>query len=276
MEVTVRFEHVLYREEDAIVRIALNRPEKRNALDPQMLEELSRALAHAERAAAKVVALGAQGKDFCAGLDVTTLRPTADPAVFEKMRDAERLIQLFLQMRRMTKPIVALVRGRALGGGCGLATACDIVLASESAEFGYPEIRIGFIPALVSVLLRRSVGEKKAAELMLSGRRITAAEAERLGLITSVFPDEVFEQKSEEFLAELAERGAEALRLTKYVLYHLDGLSFETALRAAANVNVLARLTEDFARGVSEFLQKRESQARSPDQASDPAGPRRE
>jgi len=251
------FERILYTVEGAIARITLNRPEKRNALDPQMLEELPHAFSRAdEDAAVKVVALGAAGTDFCAGLDVTTLRPTADPAVFEKMRDAERLVRLFLQMRRLTKPIVALVRGRALGGGCGLATACDIILAAESAQFGYPEVRIGFVPAIVSVLLRRSVGEKKAAELMLSGRRITATEAERLGLVTFVFPDEAFERKSEEFLAELAGQGAQAMRLTKQILYQIDGLSFEAALRAAVEVNVLARLTEDFARGIEAFSRK--------------------
>ncbi len=253
----VSFERILYTVDGAIARITLNRPEKRNALDPQMLEELPRALAQAEQEAeVKVVALAAAGKDFCAGLDVTTLQPTADPAVFEKMQDAERVVRLFLLMRRLTKPIVALVRGRALGGGCGLATACDIVLAAESAQFGYPEVRIGFVPAIVSVLLRRSVGEKKAAELMLSGRRITAAEAERFGLVTFVFPDDAFEQKSEEVLAELAKQGAQAMRLTKQILYQIDGLSFEAALRAAVDVNVLARLTEDFARGVAEFLRK--------------------
>ncbi len=251
------FDRVLYRVEKAIARITLNRPEKRNALDPWTLEELRHAFARAEEeAAVKIVALGGAGRDFCAGLDLTTLQPAAEPAVFEKMRDAERLVQLFLQMRRMTKPIVALVRGRALGGGCGLATACDIVLAAESAEFGYPEIRIGFVPAIVSVLLRRSVGEKKAAELMLSGRRITAVEAERLGLVTFVFPDTAFEQRCEEQLAELAAQGAQAMRLTKQILYQIDGLSFEAALRAAVDVNVLARLTEDFARGVAAFLHK--------------------
>lgn len=251
------FDRVLYSVENAIARITLNRPEKRNALDPQTLEELPQALARAEEeAAVKVVALAGAGKDFCAGLDLTTLRQAAEPAVFEKMQDAERLVRLFLQMRRMTKPIVALVRGRALGGGCGLATACDIVLAAESAEFGYPEIRIGFVPAIVSVLLRRSVGEKKAAELMLSGRRITAVEAERLGLVTFVFPDAAFEQKCEEKLAELAAQGAQAMRLTKQILYQIDGLNFEAALRAAVDVNVLARLTEDFAQGVAAFLHK--------------------
>jgi len=254
---SLSFDRIRYVADGTVARITLNRPEKRNALDPLMLEELRRAFAHAEEeAAVKVLALGAAGTDFCAGLDVTTLRQTADPAVFEKMRDAERLVQLFLLMRRMTKPIVALVRGRALGGGCGLATACDVVLAAESAQFGYPEIRIGFVPAIVSVLLRRSVGEKKAAELMLSGRRITAAEAERLGLVTFVFPDAAFEQKCEEFLAELAERSAQAMRLTKQILYQIDGLGFEAALRAAVDVNVLARLTEDFARGIEDFLRK--------------------
>jgi methylglutaconyl-CoA hydratase len=257
MTTSTPLERVLYSVENAIARIALHRPEKRNALDPPMLEGLRRALARAEEdAAVKVIALGAVGNDFCAGLDVTTLQQTADPAVFEKMRDAERLVQLFLEMRRMTKPIVALVRGRALGGGCGLATACDIVLAAESAEFGYPEVRIGFVPAIVSVLLRRSVGEKKAAELMLSGRRIPASEAERLGLVSRVFPDAEFETKSEEFLAHLAQQGAQAMRLTKQILYQIDGVSFEAALRAAVDVNVLARLTEDFARGVAAFLRK--------------------
>lgn len=174
----------------------------------------------------------------------------------ENLEDVDALAALFHLPRTMRKPVVALVRGRALAGGCGLATACDLVLAAESAQFGYPEVRIGFVPAMVMAILRRNVGEKRAFELIARGEPIGAAEAERLGLVNRVFADDAFAAETDAYLADLAERSASAVQLSKRLLYHADGMGFEAALRAGADVNVVARTTDDLKEGVRRFLEK--------------------
>jgi methylglutaconyl-CoA hydratase len=156
----------------------------------------------------------------------------------------------------MGKPVVALVRGRALAGGCGLATACDLVLAAASARFGYPEVRIGFVPAMVMAILRRSVPEKRAFELIVRGSPVSAAEAERIGLINHAFADDAFDAEAAAVLQELAERSASAVRLSKRLLYNSDGMGFDAAIRAGADVNVVARMTDDMRAGVARFLDR--------------------
>jgi methylglutaconyl-CoA hydratase len=151
--------------------------------------------------------------------------------------------------------VVAVVRGRALAGGAGLAAACDMVLASESASFGYPETRIGFVPAMVTAIVRRNVSEKRAFELLVRGGTLTAAEAERIGLVNQVFPDETFSAEVDAVLADLAERSPSAVQLTKRLLYNTDAMGFEQALRAGADVNVVARATDDMRAGVARFLE---------------------
>ncbi len=159
-------------------------------------------------------------------------------------------------LRRMEKPVVALVHGRALAGGCGLATACDLILASEDAQFGYPEVKLGFVPAMVMAILRRLVGEKVAFELVALGDTIDAEEAHRLGLVNRVYGREEFEDRGGELLTRLARRSASALALSKRLLYQIDGASFESAIRAGAEVNALARLTDDCQEGIRRFLDR--------------------
>jgi methylglutaconyl-CoA hydratase len=156
----------------------------------------------------------------------------------------------------MRKPVVACVRGRALAGGCGLATACDLVLAAETAEFGYPEVKIGFVPAMVMAILRRNVSEKRAFDLVVRAQPIAAAEAERIGLINQVWPDTDFDRMRDEYLADLAGRSASAVQLSKRLLYHADGMGFEAALRSGADMNVVARMTDDMKAGVARFLER--------------------
>ena len=146
--------------------------------------------------------------------------------------------------------------GRALAGGCGLATACDVVLAADTAEFGYPEVRIGFVPAMVMAILRRNVSEKRAFELIVAGQPIAAAEAERIGLINHAWPDTDFDRQRDLFVADLAARSPSAVQLSKRLLYHADGMGFEAALRSGADVNVVARMTEDMKAGVARFLER--------------------
>ena len=248
---------LLVRREGAVARLVLNRPEKRNALNAELVAALKEALRAADAdEGVRVVAVEGAGADFCSGADLSALRRIAGASAMENLEDVDALAELFALPRRMAKPVVALVRGRALAGGCGLATACDLVLAAESAQFGYPEVRIGFVPAMVMAILRRNVSEKRAFELIVRGTPVSAAEAERMGLVNHVFPDDAFDAESTAFLGELAERSASAVRLSKRLLYNSDGMTFDAALRAGADVNVVARMTEDLQAGVARFLER--------------------
>lgn len=251
------FHKLLYSIDRNIARITLNRPDKRNALDDEMIGELRSALhASSDDASVHVVLLTGAGKDFCSGADLAGLKRIADAGVMENIADARRLADLFLEMRRHPRPIVAAVRGRALAGGCGIASAADIVIASESAQFGYPETKIGFVPAMVMAILRRSVSEKRAFELLVSGELVPARTALEIGMINRVFDEGVFENEVESYVAQLATRSVSALALTKSLLYQTDASSFEAALNAGVQVNALARMTEDCRRGIDQFLKK--------------------
>jgi methylglutaconyl-CoA hydratase len=165
-------------------------------------------------------------------------------------------MELFALIRRVRVPVVAAVHGRALAGGAGLATACDIVLASRSARFGYPEVKIGFVPAMVMAILRRSVSEKRAFELATRGAEISAEEAERIGLINHVFDDEKFEEEVNSYLSPFKKISRSAMMLTKRLLYQMDGMTFDSALQSGVDINTIARMTEDCQSGIARFLKK--------------------
>jgi len=240
-----------------IARIMLDRPERRNALDRALVEELTVSLAAAQADKnVRVIAINGAGPDFCAGADLRELQQAVEAGPEASLAEAQALGDLFLLIRRLEKPVVALVHGRALAGGAGLATACDLVLASADARLGYPEVRLGFVPAMVMAILRRSVGEKRAFELVALGDSIDADTASRYGLVNRVFPSETFRQEATAFLETLASRSASALALSKRLLYQIDGASFEAAIREGAQVNVIARLTDDCRDGVRRFLER--------------------
>ncbi|MEJ2218458.1 MAG: enoyl-CoA hydratase-related protein [Gemmatimonadota bacterium] len=253
------FDRIRYETDDAgVATITLDRPEKRNALDARTVAELREALAVADGAEhVRVVMLRGAGPDFCAGADLAELeRMAGDGDPLRNLADARALGDLFIEMRRHPLPIVAAVHGNAIAGGAGLATACDLILARDDAVFGYPEVHLGFVPAMVMAILRRSVSEKVAFELVVRGDRISAAEAERLGLVNRVLGHEDFEGEVREYGAGLAARSSSAVRLIKRLLYGMDGLSFEEAIARGAEVNVLARLTDDARDGVRRFLKR--------------------
>jgi methylglutaconyl-CoA hydratase len=242
----------------AIGRVIMTRAEKKNALDRRMTDELFAALAQFEAdPACRVIHLGAEGDDFCAGADLDALEQSIDAGAEEHRADAEALGRVFLAIRALMKPVVCTVRGRAIAGGAGLATACDLVLAHEGAEFGYPEVRVGFVPALVMTMLRRAVGEKHAADLVLTGRIISAEEAERIGLVSRVVPAATFDDDINATLEQISQSPATSLALTKWLFYKLDALSFEDGIAAGVVTNVEARATEDFKAGVRRFTQKK-------------------
>ncbi|HMF57026.1 MAG TPA: enoyl-CoA hydratase-related protein [Pyrinomonadaceae bacterium] len=248
---------VLYTVEGAVALVTLNRPEKRNALNESLVEGLKDALSMAnETENVRVVCITGAGADFCSGADLAALQKISRNSVTENLDDARSLMELFALIRRLRVPVVAAVRGRALAGGCGLATACDIVLASGSARFGYPEVKIGFVPAMVMAILRRNVSEKRAFELIALGAEIGAEDAERFGLVNHVFDDEAFETEVETYLQSFEKVSGSAVQLSKRLLYQIDGLTFDAALETGAEVNAIARMTEDCQNGIARFLKK--------------------
>jgi methylglutaconyl-CoA hydratase len=230
----------------AVATVTLNRPEKRNALNPELIAALDEAFTKAENdERVRVILLNANGKDFCAGADLAHLEKTLDWSHDELVADAMQLGNLFIHMRVLPKPIVAAVHGNALAGGCGLATACDIVLASEDAHFGYPEVHIGFVPAMVMAMLIRNVGEKVAFELVATGRKLDANEAQEKGLISHELGCEPLEQEARSYCSDLAIRSGRSLALSKKLLYALGELSFVEGVEEGAQVNATARVSED-------------------------------
>ena len=245
--------------EGLIGRITLARPEKKNALDRQTAEELAQALFALSEAPVRVVAIEGQGSDFCAGADLSALEGMLDAPRQEHIDDAKALGHVFHTIRRMDKPVVALVRGRAYAGGAGLATACDIVLAHEEARFAYPEVTIGFVPAMVMTMLRRCVGEKQAFDLVSSGRVLKAEEAKSMGLVSRVFAAREFDQLSQSVLNQLAEQSPSAMAATKTLFYKLDDLGFLDGISAGIVANADARATPAFREGVKRFINRKDT-----------------
>lgn len=248
---------ILYQVDGAVARVTLNRPEKRNALNDALVAGLKSALRQAnDDEAVRVVVITGAGEDFCSGADLLALRKISEAPLAENLNDARSLMELFSLMRRVNVPIVAAVRGRALAGGCGLATACDIVLSSANARFGYPEVKIGFVPAMVMAILRRNISEKRAFELITRGAEIGAEDAKEFGLVNQVFEDENFESHVDTYARGFEKMSKSAVALTKALLYQMDGMAFSDALEAGVDVNVIARMTKDCQKGIASFLKR--------------------
>jgi methylglutaconyl-CoA hydratase len=238
-----------------ILSITLNRPEKRNALDTASVELLHQFLEQADLDAnVRVVVIRGAGKDFCAGADLDELLASADQTPEQNEASAHRLGQVFERMRALPKPVLALVQGRALAGGAGLAMACDLVLAADTSQMGYPEIQRGFVPAMVATLLHRAVGEKIALDLILTGRLLGAEEARATGLISRAVSAGELENEGTALALRLAGSSATALALTKRVFFEQEGKSFAEGIKLGAKVNAVARGTPDFRTSIASFL----------------------
>ena len=248
---------VLYSVDGAVARLTLNRPDKRNALNDALIAGIKEGL---KKAAGdehvRAVVISGAGKDFCSGADLSALQKIAGASVAENSEDARSVLELFLLIRQLQVPVIAAVTGRALAGGCGLASACDLVLAAESARFGYPEVKIGFVPSMVMAILRRNVSEKRAFELITRGEEISAQQAKEMGLINQVFSDETFAAEVDAYAKRFEQLSKQAISLTKVLLYQMDGLAFPEALETGADVNVIARMTEDCQKGIAKFVHK--------------------
>ena len=239
-------------------RIELRRGRKRNALSRRLVEGLAGALREAAcDPESRVVAICGEGSDFSAGADLVELAESRELSREERLEDAMRLGELFKQIRNHPRPVVATVRGRALGGGCGLAIACDAVLASDDARFGFPELHIGFVPALVMAMLRRKLPETRIFDLVATGKPVSAARAAEIGLITKVFPGESFDSGAAEYLRDLAGRPPGAMNATRKLLAESDGLSFDDAMALGAHVNAEARESDELRDGLARFFRRR-------------------
>ena len=242
---------------DGVLTVTLNRPDKKNALNGAMVEALHAALDRADfDAGVRVVVLQGAGDDFCAGADLEELLASADRTPAENEAAALRLGQVFVRMRAVPKPVVAAVRGRALAGGAGLALACDIVVLDESAELGFPEVRRGFVPAMVMSLVRRAVGEKVAMDLVATGRVVAAGEACDLGLASRVYSRQQFPEALSALVADLRAADPSALALTKQLFHELDGTGFAESVALGARVNAAARETPGFRAAIAAFLRR--------------------
>ncbi len=246
--------------EGEVAIITLNRPEKRNAISTEMIEELLAALDEVESSGARVVILTGAGKAFCSGMDLEGLRAIASQTPEEHLEDSRRMAKMFRRVYSFPLPIIAAVNGAALAGGCGLATLADFTLAVPEAKFGYTEVRIGFVPAIVSVFLRRQIGEKRARDLLLSGRVFDAAEAQAVGLVTRLEPAEKLLEAAKELAATLVASSPASLARTKRVLLCSQDEEMEHDLEAAIHENADVRSTADFREGLSAFLEKRAPQ----------------
>ncbi len=241
-----------------IALITLNRPEKRNAISAAMIAELMSALADLESGRERVVIITGAGKAFCAGMDLDALKALAAQSPEQNLADARRTAALFRRLWSFPKPIIAAVNGAALGGGAGIATLCDFTIAVPEAKVGYTEVRIGFIPALVSVFLERQVGEKLARDLLLTGRILDATEAKAIGLITNIVPREELLKGARELAATLMANSPGAVQATRRLLVRASEAEIDRRIELAVAASAAIRSTADFREGLSAFLEKRQ------------------
>jgi methylglutaconyl-CoA hydratase len=249
---------VEYTVKDRIGVITLNRPEKRNALSPELVADLREAFTDAEKDdAVKVIILKANGEAFCAGADLAYLQQLQKFSYEQNLQDSNNLKELFLKIYTHPKIVIAQVQGHALAGGCGLATVCDFTYAVPEAKFGYTEVKIGFIPAIVTVFLLRKIGEAKSKDLLLSGDLITAEQAVQIGLINKVVPADKLESEVLSLVKKLVDgNSAQSMKLTKQMIAKVQSESIGDALNYAAEMNAHARGTDDCKRGIEAFLNK--------------------
>jgi methylglutaconyl-CoA hydratase len=241
----------------ALAVITLTRPDKRNAISSQMIDELLAVLADVQASSARVAILTGEGKAFCSGMDLDELRAIAMRTPAEHLEDSRRMARLFRTVYSFPKPLIAAVNGHALAGGCGLATLADFTIAVPDAKFGYTEVRIGFIPALVSVFLRRQIGEKRTRDLALTGRLFDAAEAQTMGLVNLVVPAVDLMAEARKLAATLIDASPTSLQRTKRLLVQFSEADLDREISMAVQENADIRSTPDFREGLASFLEKR-------------------
>jgi methylglutaconyl-CoA hydratase len=240
-----------------IATITLNRPDKRNAISYELIQDLLSAFAEVAKSPALVMILTGAGKAFCSGMDLGNLKALIGRTPEQSLEDSKVMAQLFRTLYDFPKPTIAAVNGAAVAGGTGLATLCDFTLAVPEAKFGYTEVRIGFVPAIVSTFLLRQVGEKVARDLLLTGRLFDAPEAQRIGLVAEVVPPDTLMRRARELATQLMENSPASLLYTKRLLSASARAEMDAQIDAAVRENAAIRSTSDFREGISSFLEKR-------------------
>jgi methylglutaconyl-CoA hydratase len=243
--------------EGGVAIITLNRPDKRNAISFELIDDLLRALDDVSKSDAIVLIVTGAGKAFCSGMDLENLKALIGRSVEQNLKDSQTMVQLFSRLYEFPKVTIAAVNGAAIAGGTGLALLCDFTLAVPEAKFGYTEVRIGFVPAIVSTFLLRQVGEKQARDLLLTGRIIGAEEAARMGLINEVVGPEKLMVRARELATVLMENSPSSLRATKQLLTDHARDELDAQIEAAVRENAAIRTTSDFREGIASFLEKR-------------------
>jgi len=240
-----------------LATLTLNRPDKRNAISYELIAELSRALEEVKQSSARVLILTGAGKAFCSGMDLDDLKTLIGRSPEQSVKDSRTMVSLFRSLYEFPKPTIAAVNGAAIAGGTGLALLCDFTLAVPEAKFGYTEVRIGFVPAIVSTFLLRQVGEKIARDLLLTGRIFDAEEAQRIGLLTQIVPQEQLMNRARELAAQLMENSPVSLMYSKRLLTDHARAELDAQIEAAIRENAEIRATADFREGITSFLEKR-------------------
>ncbi len=248
---------ILLTESDRVATLTFNRPEKRNAISYELIDEMFLALAAVERSDAEVLIITGAGMAFCAGMDLDNLRAITTRSPAQNLSDSETMAKLFRDVYEFPKPTIAAVNGAAIGGGCGIATLCDFTVASEEAKFGYTEVKIGFLPAIVSSFLVQQVGEKRTRDLLMTGRIFSAEEAKQLGMVTDVVSGEQLMEWARELAGTLRQASPASLRATKRLLSGFAKDVLDRRLALAVEENARIRSTDDFREGITAFLEKR-------------------
>jgi len=253
----MNFDTLLLETSGHLSTITFNRPDKRNAIATQMIAELQTALDAIEKAPTRVVILTATGKALCAGIDLELLQAISRQSPSENQEDSRRIAKMFRKIWSYSRPMIAAVNGHALAGGCGIATLCDFTIAVPEAKFGYTEVKIGFLPAIVSVFLTRQVGEKRARDLLLTGRLIAAAEAREMGLVNEVVPAENLMARAHELAEVILAASPSSITRAKHLLVSAEAASVDHDLERAVLESARVRCTPDFKEGLAAFLEKR-------------------
>jgi len=248
---------LLLTESGRIATLTFNRPEKRNAISYELIEEMFLALAAAERSDAEVLIITGAGMAFCSGMDLDNLRAITTRSPEQNRTDSETMARLFRTIYEFPRPTIAAVNGAAMAGGCGIATLCDFTVASDEAKFGYTEVKIGFLPAIVSTFLIMQVGEKRARDLLLTGRIFSAEEARHMGIVTDVVSGEQLMEWARELAGTLMQSSPASLRATKRLLSAFNKVELDRRLALAVEENAHIRSTADFREGITAFLEKR-------------------
>lgn len=243
--------------EGGLATITLSRPDKRNAISFELIDDVLRALDEVAKSDAIVLIITGAGKAFCSGMDLDNLKALLGRTPEQNLQDSQTMVGLFRSLYEFPKVTIAAVNGPAIAGGTGLALLCDFTLAVPEAKFGYTEVRIGFVPAIVSTFLLRQIGEKQARDLLLTGRLFGSDEAMRLGLVNEIVPAETLMLRARELASQIMENSVSSLRATKQLLTDHARVELEAHIDAAVRENAAIRLTADFREGITSFLEKR-------------------